>query len=147
MEYSYDIIDGREVPPLVVNEDTILNEHQGSVYVKHGTLTLKGTLQGSLSVIDGAKAIINGEQQGSVSVCVNAIVVVNGVLSGSTHVSSGGTVIVEASGRLAGSLNNQGKVIIRGVFGGSHSGNDIILEGTGYIKQPIIKNGMNYYEW
>ena len=69
-------------------------------------------------------------------------------LSGTTNVSNYGTVIVEERGKLTGTLSNNGVVIVRGVFGGAKSGNgELILEGNGYIKQPTIKNGMNYYEW
>ena len=51
MQYNYDFINGQEVPPLVVKDDTVLSGiHQGSVYVESGILTLRGTLQGSLSI-------------------------------------------------------------------------------------------------
>ena len=46
-----------------------------------------------------------------------------------------------------GSLNNQGTTIVRGIYGGSYEGNSIILEDSGYIKNPIVKNGVNYYEF
>lgn len=147
MQYNYDIINGQEVPPLVVKGDTVLSGiYQGSVYVENGVLTLKGTLQGSLNIGFGAKAVIIGKQQGSVSVCENGTVIVNGSLEGSTSVANGATVVVEKGGKLMGPLNNQGTAIVRGVYGGSHEGNSIILEDSGYIKKPIVKNGANYYE-
>ena len=71
-----------------------------------------------------------------------------GELHGTTNVSVHGTAVVEAHGKLAGTLSNNGTVIVRGVFGGAQSGHgELILEENGYIKQPVIKNGMNYYEW
>jgi len=37
---------------------------------------------------------------------------------------------------------------VRGVFGGSENGSvPLILEGRGYIKQPTVRDGMNFYEW
>ena len=148
MQYNYDFINGQEVPPLVVKDNTVLSGiHQGSVYVESGILTLRGTLQGSLSIGSGAKVVIIGKQQGSVSVCANGAVIVNGSLEGSTSVANGATVVVEKGGKLMGSLNNQGTTIVRGIYGGSYEGNSIILEDSGYIKNPIVKNGVNYYEF
>lgn len=70
-----------------------------------------------------------------------------GELHGTTNVSDYGTVIIEKIGKLAGALHNNGIVIIRDVYGGSQSGSgELILEGNGYIKQPTIRNGVNYYE-
>jgi len=99
-------------------------------------------------VQSGAKAIIIGKQHGTVSVANNAEIVIFGELNGTTNVSVYGTVVVEAHGKLAGTLSNNGTVIVRGVFGGAQSGHgELILEENGYIKQPVIKNGMKYYEW
>lgn len=148
MQYTYDFIDGVKVPPTIITEDTIISgTHKGSIYVEKGTLTLSGTLQGSLSVQEFAKVLITGKQQGSVTINSNATVLVHGEISGSTNVMQDGIVIIEPTGKLAGSLSNDGEVIIRGVFGGSHSGNDVLLEGSGYIKQPILRNGAYYYNW
>jgi hypothetical protein len=37
---------------------------------------------------------------------------------------------------------------VRGVFGGARSGDgELILEGAGYIKEPVIRDGVHYYEW
>lgn len=147
MKYNYDIINGQKVPPLVVKDNTILfGTHQGSVYVENGVLTLTGTLQGSLNVNSGTKVVIIGKHQGSVNVLENGEVIVNGTLEGSTSVANRATVIVEKGGKLMGSLNNQGTTIVRGVYAGSCIGNRIILEDNGYIKNPIIKNGLNYYK-
>lgn len=123
MKYGFDYINGREVPQTVIEDDfTIQGKHNGTVHVENGTLTIQGELHGTLNVQSGAKAIIIGKQHG--------------------------TVIVEANGKLAGTLNNNGIVIVRGVFGGAQSGQgNLILEENGYIKQSVIKNGMKYYEW
>ena len=148
-EYAYDYIDGKHVPPLVITQDTTINgTHNGSVHLENGCLTITGTLNGSLNVQSNTKAIIFGTQNGSVSIDDNALIVVNGSLNGSTHISKYATVVVEKDGKLAGSLSNNGKLIIRGVFGGSKSGHgEVILEGNGYIKQPTIKNDASSYEW
>lgn len=149
MKYGFDYIDGRDVPQTVIEDDfTIQGKHDGTVHVENGTLTIQGELHGTLDVQSGAKAIIIGKQHGTVSVANNAEIVIFGELHGATNVSVHGTVVVEAHGKLAGTLSNNGTVIVRGVFGGAQSGHgELILEENGYIKQPVIKNGMNYYEW
>ena len=149
MEYGFDYIDGVEVPQMVVKNDfAIQGSHSGTVHVENGTLTIYGELHGTLDVQRAASVIIIGKQHGTVSVKNNAKVTVIGELHGTTNVESLGTIVVEETGKLAGTLCNNGIVIVRGVFGGAQSGNgDLILEGNGYIKQPTIKNGMNYFEW
>lgn len=149
MKYGFDCIDGRDVPQTVIEDDfTIQGKHDGTVHVENGTLTIQGELHGTLDVQSGAKAIIIGKQYGTVSVANNAEIVIFGELHGTTNVSVHGTAVVEAHGKLAGTLSNNGTVIVRGVFGGAQSGHgELILEENGYIKQPVIKNGMNYYEW
>ena len=149
MEYGFDYIDNMKVPQMVIENDfTIQDKHDGTVHVEKGTLIIQGELHGTLDVQNGAKAIIIGKQQGTVSVANNAEVIIVGELHGTTNVSTYGTVIIKERGKLAGTLSNNGVVIVRGVCGGAQSGNgELILEGNGYIKQPTIKNGMNYYEW
>ena len=116
--------------------------------LKKGTLTIFGDLYGTLNVHKGTSVIIVGKQHGTVSVYDNAKVTVMGELYGTINVSDYGTVIIEKTGKLAGSLYNNDTVIIRGVFGGSQSGNgELILENNGYIKQTTTRNGVNFYEW
>lgn len=148
-KYGSDLMDGREVPRLVVTGDyTLAGTHQGSVHLEMGQFGLDGTLQGSLDIQSGVTASIRGTQQGSVAVAEGAVVVVTGAIQGSTHVSRGGVVIVDATGRLAGSLTNDGEVVVRGVFGGSYVGDgQLRLEGDGYIKRPVVRDGVSYYEW
>lgn len=149
MEYGFDYIDGVETPQMVITDDyTIQDEHRGTVHVEKGILTIRGVLQGTLDVQKGTSVVIIGKQHGTVSVNDNAKVTIMGELHGTTNVSDDGTVIVEKTGKLAGALHNNGTVIIRGVYGGSQSGSgELILEDNGYIKQPTIRNGVNYYEW
>lgn len=146
---AYDLINGREVPPLVIDKDHVLTGvHEGSVYVAAGNFTLAGTIRGSLAIQQGVTVTLAGKQQGSVSVASGAKVTIRGVIEGSTSVAREAIVIVEASGRLAGSLHNDGLILVRGVFGGAQSGEgELRLEGNGYIKQPKIRNGIHYYEW
>jgi len=149
LKYGFDRIDGRDVPQMVIDDDfTIHGKHSGTVHVERGTLTIQGELRGTLDVQSEAKVIIVGKQHDTVSVNDDAEVIVFGELHGTTNVSAYGTVIVEAHGKLAGTLHNNGVVIVKGVFGGAQSGNgNLILEENGYIKQPTVKDGINYYEW
>lgn len=148
MEYKFDNIDGVLVPPLVVTKDTSLRDiHNGSIHVENGTLSILGIVNGSLDVQSGAKVLVLGQQNGSIVIANDATVIISGLHNGSATVLSRGVLIVEPTGRLAGSLNNQGRVIVRGVFGGSQKGNPVILEGSGSIKEPIIKDGTSYYSW
>lgn len=147
-EYGVDIFGDEERPRLIVSADYILSGvHQGGVHIEAGQFQLEGIIQGSLDVQTGARAVIKGKQQGSLSVANAALVVVRGSIEGSVHVDRGGGVIVESGGKLAGSLHNEGKVIVRGVFGGAITGAPIFLEDSGYIKDPVVRDGVNYYEW
>lgn len=148
-EYQYDWVDGKRMPPLVVTEDYVLTGiHQGSVHVEGGRFTLDGVLQGSLHIHPGASAEIRGIQQGSVHIDVGCSIEVAGAVEGSTHVEPGGRVEVEASGKLAGSLHNDGLIVLRGVFGGSVTGKgEMRIEGNGRIKQPTIQGGVSFYDW
>jgi hypothetical protein len=148
--YSYDIIDGREVPPLVITSDYVLEGyHRGSVRVEAGIFELRGRIEGSLGVHRGATATISGTQAGSVHVADGVEVAITGAVEGSAHVSPGGVVVVEPGGKLAGSLHNDGRVVVRGVFGGSRSGSgELAFEDDGYEKRPkMIRDGVHYYEW
>ncbi|MFF2532432.1 hypothetical protein ACFVS2_26555 [Brevibacillus sp. NPDC058079] len=147
--YQDDFIDGEYVSPLIITEDYILfGEHRGSVHIESGEFVLSGTLNGSLNVQGGASARILGKQRGSVSIHSQALVIVEGSIEGSTSLQPDGTLIVETNAKLAGSLNNFGRVILKGVFGGTSTGRgEIIVEDSGYIKQPIIKDGVSYYNW
>lgn len=147
--YGDDWIDGREVPQLVICEDYILTgTHLGTVHVECGHFTLAGVLKGTLDVQRDATVLVTGKQQGSVSLESGSEVTVQGAIEGSTTVEHGATLIIEAGGKLAGSLLNNGYVILRGVFGGARTGyGDLKIEEQGHIKQPTIRNGISCYEW
>jgi len=146
---SYDIIDGVRVPGLTLTQNQVLyGTHQGSITVSGCTLVISGKLKGSLSVENGGEVLIEGTQQGSTNVSRGSRVEISGTCQGSTNICAGSEVIVQHSGRLQGSMNNNGKLIIRGAFGGSYTGQgDTLVEGEGYIKQPRIENGVHYYDW
>ncbi len=148
-ETSYDIIDGVKTPPTIINDDFELTEiHKGSVNVKAGKFKLLGVLQGSLAIHSNELAEISGTQQGSVHIARNCRVTISGKIQGSVNLEQGAILVIEESGKLAGSLHNNGKVILEGVFGGAQSGaGEIIIQGNGYIKEPRIENGAHYYEW
>jgi cytoskeletal protein CcmA (bactofilin family) len=148
-KYGVDYFDDDERPRLVVVGNYVLSGvHQGGVHVEAGEFRLHGTLEGGLDIQTGVDAVIRGRQQGSVSVAAGANVAVIGSIEGGVHIARGGELVIEPSGRLAGSLDNYGDVIIRGVFGGTTTGDrSVRLEGSGYIKQPVVRDGVNYYEW
>jgi len=147
--YPMDFIDGREVPPLVVTSDhALVGTHAGSVQVEAGHFELMGTLNGSLAVQSGAEATISGTQSGSTYVGPGVTLRVTGMASGSLHVDRGACVVIEPGGTQAGSLHNQGRVILRGIRGGAVSGQgELVIEGAGRVKLPVSRDGIEYYEW
>lgn len=74
---------------------------------------------------------------------------VGGSIKGSAHIEHDGTLIIESGGKLAGSLHNDGAVIVRGVFGGSRMGSgELRFEDGGYEKAPDrIEGNRRYYNW
>jgi cytoskeletal protein CcmA (bactofilin family) len=142
-------MDGREVPPLVVTSDhALVGTHAGSVQVEAGHFELSGTLNGSLTVQSGAGATISGTQNGSIYVAPGVTVKVTGTASGSLHVDRGACVVIEPGGTQAGTLHNQGRVVLRGIRGGAVSGQgELAIEGAGRVKQPVTRDGIEYYEW
>lgn len=146
---GYDIIDGKRVPGLEVTEDQVLRgSHRGSISVIGCTLTITGEHHGSLSVNRKGYVVVEGSHHGSTSVSDSSTFEIVGSNHGSTSVAAGSLVIVQPSGTLAGSMNNNGRLIIRGVFGGACSGTgDQVLEGAGCVKQARIKDGIHYYDW
>lgn len=148
-KYDRDIIDGRSVAPLIITSDHVINDtHQGTVHVEAGTLELFGVLQGTLIIHPNASAVISGKQQGTVSLEHGATVIVHGAIQGTVSIAQGALLVIEETGRLAGTLSNNGDVVLRGIFGGAESGyGNLQIEGNGYIKQPITRDGANFYEW
>ena len=143
--------EGGDTPPLIVSSNqTLSKDFEGSVLVKAGHFVLAKdvTISGNLSVQRGASASIEGTQSGSVDVERGAALEVMGDIEGSVSISEGSSVIIQPSGKLAGSLENDGSLVIRGVFGGSQTGSGkVSLEGHGHIKKPTIEDGMNVYRW
>ena len=149
MAEPYDYIDGKRVPQTRLDGDhSIDGKHHGSVSIHGGELTLTGELHGSLAVSSGSTALIVGSQHGSVSVAAGAKARVMGAINGSVSIGRGATVEIEPGGKLAGSLHNNGLMVVRGVFGGASSGQgQVRIEGDGYIKEPRVENGVHYYDW
>lgn len=148
-KYDFDTIDGRLVPPLVITSDyAISGAHQGTVHVEAGCLDLRGVLKGTLVIHSNASAVVYGAQKGTVSLEAGARSTVHGVIQGTVTIARGASLVIEGTGRLAGTLANNGTVVLRGVFGGAQSGRgDMRIEGSGYIKQPVIQDGVSFYEW
>ncbi|ENC9770657.1 hypothetical protein GHT99_08095 [Citrobacter koseri] len=144
---AYDIINGQKVPQTVITENKVLTgEHRGTVKVISGELTIIGSLHGTLSVEANASVRILGSQHGTIGISSGASVVIEGNAHGTVSVSPGATLVIEECGLLMGTLNNNGVMVLRGVYGGAQSGSQkIILEGNGYIKQPQIIDGVHYY--
>jgi len=146
---AYDLIDGKEVPQLFLYKDyTLTGIHQGTINIMAGHFTLEGRLEGTLNIQSQQPSKITGVQAGSVSLISGAKIHVTGAIEGTTTVQQGAILIIEAGGKFAGTLSNNGKVIIRGVFGGLQDGNgELVVEGPGYIKQPKIIDGNYFYDW
>lgn len=143
------IIDGREVPPLYVDENFVMaGNHHGAVVVRQGTLEVNGWLSGSVHLRPGTAVIVRGQVSGSISVEGSALAQIYGILIGSASITPGGRLVIEAGGWQSGSFHNDGQVILRGEFGGSTSGSgDFTLEESGRIRQPRVVDGVNYYDW
>ncbi|WP_124412338.1 hypothetical protein [Pseudomonas synxantha] len=146
---GYSIVNGRKVPFTVITSDQSLDGvHKTGFEIVGCTVVINGTIQGSISMTNGATVIINGVNQGSVSVSGGGRVTIFGASQGSFSISRDSAVLIERGGRIAGSVHNDGALIIRGGFGGSYCGaGKRAIEGDGYILQPRIENGVNYYEW
>src|ERR1700674_2218414 len=113
-KYRNDLIGGRQVPPLVIRGDHVLNgTHAGSVYVEAGNFELRGRLEGTLMLYPGSTATISGTQAGTISIGVGVPVTVTGAIEGTTDVQRGATLVIESGARLAGALRNEGLVIVR----------------------------------
>jgi hypothetical protein len=144
----FDYIDGRRVPQTEIAEDyTLVGTHNGSVRVIGGAFKLVGTLNGSLEIGDNLSVEILGKQNGSVWIGSGSSVFVAGEINGSLSLARGGMLVVKEGAKLAGSLQNDGLVVLRGTFGGSQSGTGELQIDGGTIKQPIKRDGIDYYEW
>jgi cytoskeletal protein CcmA (bactofilin family) len=142
---------GVQVPPIVITSDYVLTGvHNVPVIVEAGKLQVTGTVNGSLRLSSNTTTTIKGTVNGSVHLENASTVIVTGSLNGSLHTNYGATAIVERTGKLAGSIHNEGTIIIRGVFGGSGFGSgELRYEDGGYEKQPttITADGTRTYNW
>lgn len=144
---DYDIINGEKVPQTTVNEDfELIGTHTGTVKVYGGCFRLQGTLKGTLIIDCSDMAEIHGAQEGTVSLSPSSSVRVTGTIQGTTSISRGAKLVVEETGKLQGTLSNDGTVILRGTLAGAQSGSgEVVIEGNGNIKHALVKNGINYY--
>jgi len=131
---------------LIVRDDHVLSgTHSGTVHVEAGQFTLTGVLVGTLDLQGGVRAQIGGRQLGTVNIASGAEAVVRGQVRGTVNVETGGSVRIEADGLLAGSLTNNGLVVIRGTYGGTYSGSGHIqVEPDARIVRPVMRNGISY---
>ncbi|WP_430304064.1 hypothetical protein [Pseudomonas mosselii] len=146
---SFDIIDGKRVPGTkITSDEVLLGSHHGSISVIGCTFVIAGSHHGSLSVSGNGRVIVEGQHHGSTSLSEGSRLEVVGSSHGSTSIAAGSILVVEPFGKLAGSMHNNGRLVIRGAFGGAYSGRgESVVEGDGYIKQPRIEGGVHYYEW
>lgn len=112
--------------------------------------TLRGTIQATVSIAGPGIVFVNeGKVQGTASVASGSRMVIVGAQEGTPHVEQEAEVVVEPGGKLAGTLHNDGIVIVRGVFGGRRSGTgELCFEGSGYEKQPSeVRGNVSVYNW
>lgn len=149
VEGQGDYFDGIWRPQTVIAADyTLYGEHSGTVRVRAGHFTLRGEINGTLTISDDLICHIFGKQNGTLDVGSGATIIVVGEINGAVSVSARATVVIERTGHLAGTLVNSGEVIVRGAFGGQYSGHcQFKLEGDGRIKQPVVKDGIVSYYW
>ena len=157
-EHSQDVFiqaDGSEEyrePWVVTGSEVLTIPHSGGVCVHEGAtfeLASQGRLSGSLTLQPGSSARIAGQHSGSLHVGQDSVVDILGSQSGSVHVERTRLVKVHPGGKLAGSLHVAGLIENRGTRGGSaHLSSGAIQDlNGGSVKQPIQRDGTNYYSW
>ena len=146
---GYSIVDGRKVPFTVITSDQSLDGvHKTGFEIVGCTVVVNGKIQGSIAMINGSVVSVNGINQGSISVSGGSRLSVYGESQGSLSISRDSVVVIERGGRIAGSIHNNGTLIIRGGFAGSYSGTGKhAVQDDGYVVRPRVENGINYYEW
>lgn len=136
------------VKPRTIDSDAILSGvcNYPIIVERTAAVTIAGTLNGSAQVYGTLH--VSGQHNGSAHVAPGATFTIAHRRNGSVHVEEGGLVIVEPRGRIAGSLHNAGRVVVRGEIGGSRSGASVELDG-GRVVPPrrIGTDGTHYYEW
>lgn len=157
-EHSRDIFirpngdEERQGPWIIESSEHLNGQHSGSICVHDGaefTIPPGARHSGSLTFRSGSTGRILGKHSGSLHIGPNAVVEVIGDQSGSVHVEYGALLKVAVTGKLAGSLHVSGTIENRGVRGGSvhlASGEIQDIDG-GTVKEPVQKNGMDFYGW
>lgn len=139
-----------EPEEIVVSEDTLISGmHNGSVTVDAATLVIRGTVSGSLAVNNGARVVIEtrGMVNGSTAVSGGSVVEVRGGLHGSTHIEAGSQLTVAAGGTVAGSMHNEGRVIVQGRIAGTHRGHAAeMLPGSRRVEPTIAPDGTHRFD-
>jgi hypothetical protein len=145
-----DLFGNEERPQLVIeHDDQLAGTHDGTVCVHAGAeLTVLGNQRGTVSFRSGSTGVVVGAIRGSLHVASGAIVVIQGGQHGSVQIDHWGVVRVDAGGKLAGSLHVDGLVENRGIRGGAASGGGEIRDvDGGQVMQPLIVNGVHFYNW
>ncbi|MBY5163155.1 polymer-forming cytoskeletal protein [Salsipaludibacter albus] len=139
------------MPPVesrTIDSDAVLSGmcNYPIIVERQAAVKIAGTLNGSARVYGNVH--VSGVHNGSLHVAGAATATIDGRHNGSVHVETGGVVIVEPRGRIAGSLHNAGRVVVRGEIGGSQSGAAVELDG-GRVVPPtrIGADETHYYEW
>lgn len=130
-----------------MSERTISGIVQDTVYVEEGervTVLRGATVQATVSVA-GTMVIADGAAvQGTVHVHPGGAVVVDGALQGTMSVDPDAELTVNARGKASGTLTNAGVVTVRGLIGGSMSGEAPIFVDGGRKMRSEVRGGITY---
>jgi cytoskeletal protein CcmA (bactofilin family) len=138
-----DIFDGVQIPSTVIGRDhaTLSGKHHGGVVEQSVSAAVIGEIHGSLTAESGTQVVISGAIHGSVHAESGAEVVIERDLHGSVHVQLGGTVELAPTGTIRGSSHNQGRLVIRGTFGETMTGDgEAVIDPAASIKEPIVND-------
>jgi hypothetical protein len=109
---------------------------------------IDGVIQATVSIAAPAVVTLRGKIQGTATLASGSRLVISGALEGTVSVAPGAEVFVEQGGKLAGSLHNDGDVVLRGVFGNQSGSQTLRIEDQGWIKPPDeIRDGNPVYYW
>lgn len=142
-----------EIDDLVIDQSGELREPQNRGVIVQGPETvvkLMSTINGSVSVEDGASVDLEGTVNGSVHVAAGSTFVVQGKLKGSVHIAHGAKMHISERGLLAGSIHCDGELVNDGTRDVAESGSGSIIDGpTGSIRQPnrVDPDGTKIYNW
>lgn len=119
---------------IVSGEETLSGTHYGSVEVREGstfTVTQRATLYGSISIAPGAKVRVHGSVFGGVTI------------------SREGLIEVERTGRVAGTIQNNGTFKNSGTRAGPIFGTGEVFDLDGGVVKPprIGADGSQNYDF